>query len=405
MRTVVIGAGAAGCLAAHFAAKRGDGVTLIEKNEKIGKKIYITGKGRCNLTNDCDFDEFMSNVVVNGKFLYGAVSSFMPQDTMALFESRGLKLKVERGNRVFPLSDKSSDVIKTLYDMLSDDGVRILLNEKVTSIKAENNFVKSVVTENGEYFCDRIIVATGGVSYQSTGSTGDGYEFAGALGHTVIKPKPALVPFLTEGGFSDISGLTLKNVALKVVFQGKTLVNEFGELLFTHAGVSGPIVLTASSKINALDIKKLDFYIDLKPALDEKTLDQRVQRDFVKFSKKQLKNSLCDLLPSSLIERFLNATGVDLDKRVDDITKSERAKIVFTLKNFPLKVVSLADINEAIITSGGVSTKEIDPKTMESKLIKGLFFAGEVIDVDALTGGFNLQIAFSTGAKAGKADI
>lgn len=402
MKTIVIGAGAAGLFAAHFAAESGDGVIVIEKNEKIGKKLYITGKGRCNLTNDCDFDEFMGNVVNNGRFLFGAISSFLPRDTMDFFVSHGLKIKTERGNRVFPLSDKSSDVIKTLSDVLRRDGVDIKLNERVLKIISENGAVKKVVTDKCEYFCDKVVIATGGCSYRSTGSTGDGYDLARTLGHTITPIRPALVPFLTEGGFADLSGLTLKNVALKILFDGKQVVNEFGELLFTHSGVSGPIVLTSSSKINSLDIKKIKAFIDLKPALDEKTLDKRLQRDFVKFTKKQLKNSLSDLLPSSMIERFIASTGISGEKRVDDITKEERKKIVYSLKNFPINFKAFADINEAIVTSGGVSVKEIDPKTMESKIVKGLFFAGEIIDVDALTGGFNLQIAFATGARAGK---
>lgn len=402
MKTIVIGAGAAGTIAAHFAAMSGDSVTVIEKNEKIGKKIYITGKGRCNLTNDCDADEFMKNVVTNGRFLYGALSDFLPCDTKEFFISNGLKLKTERGNRVFPLSDKSSDVIKTLAEVLKKDGVTVRFNETVKKIIVKDGCVKKIVTDIGEYSCDKAVVATGGYSYRSTGSTGDGYEFARAVGHTVIPIKPALVPIKTEGGFPDISGLTLKNVALKAYSGGKKIVDEFGELLFTHTGVSGPIVLTASSKLNKSDLKNISLCIDLKPALDEETLDKRVRQDFVKFSKKQLKNSLGDLLPSSFIERFVRATGVDPEKRVDDINKNERRQIVSTLKNFPLNFSGFADINEAIVTSGGVSTKEIDPKTMESKLVKGLYFAGEVIDVDALTGGFNLQIAFATGARAGK---
>lgn len=403
MKTIVIGGGAAGMISAHFASAKGDEVILIEKNEKLGKKIYITGKGRCNLTNDCEFDEFMNNIVNNARFLMSSIRSFLPQDTMEFFEEHRLKLKTERGNRVFPLSDKSSDVIKTLADTLVKDGVEIRLNEKVVKISENNGFINKVITDKGEYPCDKVIVCTGGYSYQSTGSTGDGYRFAESFGHTVIKPRPALVPMLTDGGFADLAGLTLKNVSLKVFYNDKQIVNEFGEMLFTHVGISGPIVLTASSKINALDLKQIKVYIDLKPALEIETLDARVQRDFLKFTKKQLKNALSDLLPSSLIEPVIKQSGVSGEKKVDDIKKEERKKLVETLKNFKVKFRGLADFNEAIVTSGGVSVKEIDPKTMESKKVKGLYFAGEVIDVDALTGGFNLQIAWATGAKAGKA--
>ena len=401
MKTIVIGGGAAGCFAAHFAAEAGDSVTLIEKNEKIGKKIYITGKGRCNLTNDCGFEDFLENVVTNGKFLMSSLSAMLPSDVKDFFTENGLALKTERGNRVFPVSDKSSDVIKTLTNVLKRDGVEIRLNENVTDIRVKDGAVESVITEKGEYHCDKVVVATGGVSYASTGSTGDGYVFAKALGHKIVEPRPALVPFLCRGGFADLSGLTLKNVCLNVYRKGKLISGEFGELLFTHAGVSGPIVLRTSSKVNALDLKELRFCIDLKPALDVETLDNRIKRDFVKFTKKQLKNSLVELLPSSLIGRVTQCSGVDGCKRVDDVTKEERTKLVSSIKAFPLEVYSLADFNEAIVTSGGVSVKEIDPKTMESKIVKGLFFAGEVIDVDAFTGGFNLQIAWATGAKAG----
>ena len=404
MKTIVIGAGAAGAMAAHFAAVSGDEVTVIEKNEKIGKKIYITGKGRCNLTNDCDTDEFMENVVTNGRFLLSSISSFSPRDVMGFFEENGLILKVERGNRVFPSSDKSSDVIKTLDRVLSRDGVFIRLNETVLRVETENGRVKGVITDKGEYTADRVIVATGGISYPSTGSTGDGYRFARELGHGVIEPRPALAPMITDGGFPALSGLTLKNVTLNAYYEKKKISSEFGELLFTHSGVSGPIVLTTSSRINALEKSEIELFIDLKPALDFKTLDDRVLRDLAKFSKKQLKNSLVELLPSSLIPFVIASSAINGEKKTDDMTKEERKRLVGTLKAFPLEFRSLGKIDEAIVTSGGVSVKEIDPKTMESKIVKGLYFAGEVIDADALTGGFNLQIAWATGAKAGRAN-
>ena len=401
MKVIVIGAGAAGTIAAHFAASCGDEVVLIEKNEKIGKKIYITGKGRCNMTNDCDFKTFMRNVVSNDRFLMSAISAFSPQDTTALFESEGLALKTERGNRVFPASDKSSDVIKTISKMLEKDGVSVRLNETVVEIMEKDGAICGVKTDKGEYLCDKVVVATGGVSYKATGSTGDGYAFARAFGHKIVEPRQALVPIETEGGFPEQSGLTLKNVTLKTVYNGKTVCEEFGELLFTHTGISGPIALTTSSRINRLDFKAVLMYIDLKPALSEETLDQRILRDFAKFTKKQFKNSLSDLLPSSLVPLVVKLSGINGEKKVDDITKAERAGLVKTLKNLPVKFRRLASFDEAIVTAGGVNVKEINPATMESKLIKGLFFAGEVLDVDALTGGFNLQIAFATGAKAG----
>ncbi|MBP5372787.1 MAG: aminoacetone oxidase family FAD-binding enzyme, partial [Clostridia bacterium] len=368
-----------------------------------GKNLYITGTGRCNLTNACDFETFMRNVVNNDKFLMSAISEFLPEDTMQLFEKENLPLKVERGNRVFPSSDKSSDVIKTISKMLERDKVEVRFNETVEKILVDNGVIRGLLTNKGEYFCDKVIVATGGFSYRATGSTGDGYKFARELGHKIIEPRQALVPIETIGGFAELSGLTLKNVTLKTVYEGKTVCSEFGELLFTHTGVSGPIVLTTSSKINRLDFKKILMYIDLKPALDHDTLDSRVLKDLKKYTKKQLKNAMGDLLPSSMIPFVIKASKVDGDKRTDDISKAERRSLVETLKNFPINAKCLASFDEAIITSGGVCVKEVNPVTMESKIVKGLFFAGEVLDVDALTGGFNLQIAFATGYKAGSA--
>ncbi len=402
MKTVVVGGGAAGMLAAYFSAKGGAETILIEKNEKTGKKLYITGKGRCNVTNDCEKDEFLSNVISNSRFMTGAYYSFTAQDMMELLENNGLQLKIERGNRVFPASDKSSDVIRTLGDMCKKAGVEIRLNEEVEKITVENGAIAGVFTNLGEYPCDNVILATGGISYPSTGSTGDGYKLAKKLGHKIIPPIQALVPFKIKGDYcSKLSGLSLKNVALNVFVNGKKAVSEFGEMLFTHQGVSGPIVLTASSIINRAEKSAVTMSIDLKPALSEQQLDARVLRDFGELKNRSLKNSLDRLLPLSLIPIVIERTGISPMKKNSEITKAERQKLLNAVKNFALDYDGLASFNEAVVTAGGIDVKEINPKTMESKLVKGLYFAGEVMDVDALTGGFNLQVAFSTGAKAG----
>lgn len=403
MNVVVIGGGAAGVMSAIFASDGINEVTLIEKNEKIGKKLYITGKGRCNVTNDTFEEDFFNNVVSNPRFLMSAVNAFSPSEVKEFFSSCGLKLKTERGNRVFPASDKSSDVIKTLTKKLEDCGVKTKFSERVEKITVKNGGVSGVKTDKGYYPADAVVVATGGVSYPLTGSTGDGYVFARSVGHSVVAPVPALSAFLTKGGFPDIAGLALKNVNLKIYSGGKIVSEEFGEMLFTHDGVSGPIVLTSSSRINRYKAEDLSVFIDLKPALSEESLDCRVLRDFSKYSGKQLKNALFDLLPSSLVPRVISAARLDGEKKISVITAKERSSLVKTLKLFPVNFVSLAPIKEAIVTSGGVCVKEVNPKTMESKLVKGLYFAGEVLDVDAYTGGFNLQIAFSTGAAAGRA--
>ncbi len=401
-KTVIIGGGAAGLIAGFFCAKEGDDTLIIEKNEKIGKKLYITGKGRCNLTNDISCEDFFNNVISNPRFLMSAIYSFSPQDTMNLFEENGLRLQVERGNRVFPASNKSSDVIKTLQKMLDSEGVKINLNEEVKSLIVQDGICKGVVTNKGKYFADKVIIATGGASYYLTGSTGDGYDFAKFCGHKIVDIKGGLVPFIIKNGCKNLAGLSLKNVTLNVYYEEKLKYSEFGEMLFTHVGVSGPIVLTLSSKINRLEPSKIKLFIDLKPALDEKKLDLRVLRDFEKFSSKQLKNALFELLPSTLISSVIGLSRINPEKKVGEISREERLRLVNVIKNYPLEFVSLADINEAIITAGGVSVKEINPKTMESKLCKNLYFAGEVIDCDALTGGFNLQIAFSTAYLAAK---
>lgn len=401
MNVIVVGGGASGLLSAYFHAKNGENVTLIEQNEKLGKKLYITGKGRCNLTNDCDVETFLNNVVTNPKFLLSSIYGFTPSDTINLFESLGLTLKTERGNRVFPLSDKSSDVIKVLEKALINLGVKINLNEKVTSLIIEEKVIKGVNTTLNSYLADRVIIATGGMSYPSTGSTGDGYKFAKLTGHTVTPLKPALCGFNLVGeDYKELQGLTLKNVSLKAYDNNKLYYEEFGELLFTHFGISGPIVLTCSSYTTKKQFENVTLSIDLKPALSIKELDARVLSDFTKYKNKEFKNSLNDLLPKTMIPLIIKRSKIEPNKMVNSITSKERESLVNTLKNLTFKLSSLRSFNEAIITSGGVSVKEINSSTMESKLISGLYFIGEVLDVDALTGGFNLQIAFSTARRS-----
>lgn len=422
-KVCVIGGGAAGLMAAYSAAKNGNKVLLFEKNEKLGKKIYITGKGRCNFTNDVSVEDFLPNVVNGEKFLRGCIYSFPPQKTIEFFESYGLAIKVERGNRVFPASDHASDVTKTLEKACRSVGVEIHLNEKVEKIHSimpdiipmcdEVDYtmrnidtmprIVKIETLESEYPCDAVIVATGGLSYPSTGSTGDGYTFARSVGHTVTDLKAALCGInLAGNSLKELQGLTLKNVTLTIKRKEKTVYSEFGEMLFTHFGISGPIVLSASSVINRLPFSELYASIDLKPALDEQTLDKRLLRDFEKYKNKQIGNALTDILPQKLIVPTLDFCGISEKKIINSITKEERAHLVKTLKNFPLKLHSLRGFEEAIITSGGIALCEINPKTMESNKVKGLRFCGEVLDVDAFTGGFNLQIAFATGYAAGK---
>ena len=410
----IVGGGAAGLMAAYAAAKNGHKVVLFEKNEKLGKKIYITGKGRCNFTNDVSPDEFLQNVVRGERFLRGAIYSFSSQKTIDFFENNGLSVKIERGNRAFPSSDHASDVTKTLEKACRSVGVDIRLNEKVEKIRVlqeENGNMSDIgimprvvelSTVNGDYLCDVVIIATGGLSYPSTGSTGDGYAFAKNCRHTVTDLKCGLCGLNLEGeDFKELQGLTLKNVALTIKQGAKVVYSDFGEMLFTHFGISGPIVLSASSVINRLPLGQLSVGLDLKPALDEQTLDKRLLRDFEKYKNKRISNALCELLPQKLILFVLNASGISEKKNVNVLTKEERARLVSTLKNLPLKIRSLRGFEEAIITSGGVELSEINPKTMESKKVRGLKFCGEVLDVDAFTGGFNLQIAFSTGYAAG----
>lgn len=400
---VVIGGGAAGMIAAYSASLNKNHVILLEKNEKLGKKLYITGKGRCNLTNNVPVSEFLNNVVRNAKFLYGTLNELAPENVIEFFENNGCKLKTERGNRVFPVSDKSSDIIKTLKTVLEKNSVDIRLNTEVLKIETQNGKINGVQTTNGFIPCDSVIVCTGGVSYPLTGSNGDGYKFAKDNGHTVIAPIPSLVGIELKGNkFSAMQGLSLKNVAISVFADGKEIYSDFGEMLFTHFGVSGPIILSASCIINRTDAKKIILKIDLKPALDEKTLNTRLVREFNDGNLKSVSNVMRSLLPQTLIETVLDAAAIYGGKRCCDITKNERQNIVSALKGLEFEIKGLRPIDEAIVTAGGVSVKEIVPKTMESKLVKGLYFAGEVLDVDAFTGGFNIQIAFSTGFTAGK---
>lgn len=400
MNVLVIGGGAAGMMAAISAAQNGAQVTLIEKNEKLGKKIYITGKGRCNVTNDCEVVEFLENVVTNKKFLMSALYTFSPYDLMEFLKKNGLKIKTERGNRVFPKSDKASDVTKTLEKVMHKLGVKIVYNTNVFALEVEDNKIKNVVTDIGKMSADKYILCTGGVSYPTTGSDGSGLQMVKKAGHNVITPVAALVG-LKANSPSDLAGLALKNVNVKIVKNDKVLCQEFGEMLFTHMGVSGPTVLTLSSKINRQDFSQLKVSIDLKPALTEKELDLRVQRDFAEFSNKQFSNSLDNLLPRSLISVILKKSKIPLDTKVHQITSEQRHYLVKLLKNLEFNLLGLEDITYAIVTSGGVDVKQIVPNTMKSKLIDNLYFAGEMIDVDAVTGGFNLQIAFSTGYLAG----
>lgn len=398
----VIGAGAAGLMAAYAAAINGNKVTVFEKNEKCGKKIYITGKGRCNLTHDCDEQEFLQNVVSNPKFMTGAIYKLSPEKTMRFFENGGLRLKTERGARVFPVSDKASDVTKCLENYCKNAGVNLKFNEKVTKINVLHGTMSGIITENGTYDFDCVIVCTGGISYPMTGSTGDGYKFAEEVGHKIIPLKQGLCGLNLKGSFyKALQGLSLKNISLSI-FSGDKLVNNFfGEMLFTHFGISGPIVLSASSLINRLDLAKIRLSVDLKPALSADQLDKRLLRDFEEYKNKTIFNCLKELLPVALIPEILKRSAIDGDKKVNSVTKVERADLLTNIKNFDMLIMSLRGFDEAIITCGGVSVKEVDPKTMESKLIKGLYFCGEVLDIDAFTGGFNLQIAFSTGFTAG----
>lgn len=401
-RVVVIGGGASGLMAAYAAAKNGNAVDLIEKNEKLGKKIYITGKGRCNLTNNVAPSDFLPNVVHNAKFLTGAIYSFSPQDIIALLEENGTKVKTERGNRVFPVSDHASDVTKALQRACEKEGVCIHLNEKVVNIECLDSTMYDIITTKAHYNCDCAVVCTGGLSYPSTGADGDGYEFAKKCGHTIKQCTPALTGINLKGNeFAALQGLSLKNVTLSAERGEKTIYSGFGEMLFTHYGISGPLVLTLSSEITGLNMRDISLFLDLKPALGEEKLDERILRDFKEAPNKAVSNALIRLLPSKMIDSVLKMAQIPPKKKVNVITKQERMNLIKALKKYPMQPLSLRGFEEAIITRGGVDVKQINPKTMESKLIKGLYFCGEVLDIDAYTGGFNLQIAFSTGYAAG----
>lgn len=398
----VIGGGPAGMIAAGTAASRGLDVTIYEKNEKLGKKMYITGKGRCNITNAGDIDDFMDNIVTNKEFMYSGLYSFSNDSIIYLLESRGIETKVERGNRVFPKTNKSSDVIKGLTKYLRENKVKVKLNSEILSIERKNGRF-SILTNEGSSSYDKIIIATGGKSYEITGSTGDGYRFAKAFGHSIVKARPALAPINLRNSDPNLQGLSLKNVELKLVDSKKTLKKLFGEMIFTHFGISGPIVLSMSSFISSLDLSEKDIKLslDLKPSLSREKLDKRILKDFEENNNKILGNSLDKLLPQKLIRPVIEKSKIDYYKTVHQITREERENLVKALKDFDLNYGGIRSLNEAIITSGGVETNEINPSTMESKLVKGLYFAGETIDVDALTGGYNLQIAYSTGFLAG----
>ena len=406
---IVVGGGAAGMFAAIAAAKNGHQVTLYEKNEKLGKKIFITGKGRCNITNAADMEELFDAVVTNSKFLYSSFYGYTNQNVIDFFEDAGVPVKIERGNRVFPISDHSSDVIRALEREMKKVGVKVCLNTEVKSVEAEKDkFNKVVLKDTTTQTADACIVATGGLSYRSTGSTGDGFRFAENVGHKVTQCFPSLVPMETkEPWICELQGLSLRNVEAKILDGKKELYKDFGEMLFTHFGVSGPLIISASSYVGKKFMdkngqkKELTLEIDLKPALTEEQLDQRVLRDFEENHNRQFKNAITKLFPTKLIPVMLELGGIDPEKKVNSIEKEERKQFVHLIKHFRMTLTGLRDYPEAIITKGGVNVKEIDPGTMESKLVKGLYFAGEVLDLDALTGGFNLQIAWSTGYAAG----
>lgn len=403
-KTVVIGGGAAGLMAAAESAKSGNEAVIIEKNLKCARKVMITGKGRCNVTNACfELDELISNVPRNPRFLYSAFSAFMPYDTMAFFEELGVPLKTERGNRVFPVSDKACDIVDALVKNAKNCCVKTI-HGTVQNFEISDNRITAVVLDNGEKIeCDSVAVCTGGKSYPATGSTGDGYRLAKSVGHTVTDIYPALVPIVCSNNFiPSLQGLSLKNISIKLIKNGKTVYTDFGEMLFTHFGVSGPVILSASSHMDGKDCSGYTISIDLKPALDFTQLDKRIQRDFSEMHNKDFINSLSKLLPKKIIPVIVSLSGISASKKVNEITRQERHNLVNLIKNFEITVSSLFDIDAAVITRGGVSVKEIDPKTMKSKIIDNLSFAGEVIDVDAYTGGFNLQIAFSTGVLCGR---
>lgn len=403
-KVVIIGGGASGLIAGAESAKLGNDVIIVEKMPRPARKVMITGKGRCNVTNACfDMEELISNVPTNPRFLYSAFSAFMPYDTIALVEEMGVPTKIERGNRVFPVSDKAVDIVDALVKNAADSGAKII-HASAKSFELEEDTIKAVLLESGERLeCDSVAICTGGKSYPATGTTGDGYILAQSVGHTIVKPEPSLIPMVCSNNFIPrLHGLSLKNVSLKAFDGDKMLYEDFGEMLFTHYGISGPIVLSASAHMKKPREHRYKVVIDLKPALDEKTLDKRIQKDFAENNNKDFINSLSKLLPNKIIPVIVSLSGILPSEKCNQITKEQRMNLVHLLKNFTLNVTDYRPIEEAIVTSGGVNVKEINPKTMKSKIISNLYFAGEVIDVDAYTGGFNLQIAFSTGYVCGQ---
>lgn len=405
-KIIVVGGGAAGMMASIECAKNGADVTLYEKNDRLGKKLFITGKGRCNLTNACDMEDLLKSVMKNHKFMYSSFQNFNNWETIGFFEDLGVKTKIERGNRVFPASDHSSDVIKAMERELEHQGVKVFLNQSVVKVNQEGGKVTGVTLENGKkVFGEAVIIATGGLSYRLTGSTGDGLKFARELGHNITETSPALVPLVTkESWVTSLQGLSLRNVNVTVKKQNKVLYEGFGEMLFTHFGVSGPLILSASSIIlEQLKKEPLTLVIDLKPALTEEQLDERILRDFNEAKNKQFKNVLGGLLPAKLIPVVIDLSGISPEKKVNEINKKERRRLLELLKHLTITVTGVRGYEEAIITRGGVDVKEVSPSTMESKKVKNLYFAGEMLDVDAVTGGFNLQIAWSTAMAAARA--
>ncbi len=405
MNVIVIGGGAAGMIAAIMSSRNGNQVTILEKMRSMGRKLSITGKGRCNITNATDMDNFIKNVPGNGKFLFSAFSKFTNQDAINFFNEIGVKTKVERGDRVFPVSDSAMEVIDKLKKEIERLKIKVIVDTSVSCLVVKDGNVVGVKTESGKLFdCDKVILATGGKSYPTTGSTGDGYKIAKMVGHTIIEPKASLVPLETyEKKVMELQGLSLKNVGVKIFDGAKVIYEDFGEMMFAHYGVTGPVILSGSAHLlrvknvkEKLSVKDITLKIDLKPALTTEKLEARIQRDFEKYTKKQYKNSLGDLLPGKLIPYIIKESGINEEKQTDQITKEERHKLAELLKNLEFKIRGFRPIDEAIITAGGISVKEINSSTMESKLVSGLFFAGEIIDVDAYTGGFNLQIAYST---------
>lgn len=402
-KVVVIGGGAAGMIAASTASSMGHDVTLLEKNDRLGKKLLITGKGRCNITNDCDIEELIENIPTNGKFLYSSFYTFTNDQVIDMFNSLGVKTKTERGKRVFPESDKAKDVVVALEKQLKQNNVKIVMNASVDKMEVKDGKVKGVVLKDKKIInCDCVIVSTGGMSYPRTGSTGDGYKFAKNLGHTIVKPIPSLIGLETMEDVYELNKLSLRNVAIKVMDKrGKNIFEDFGEMEFNEFGIDGPIIKSASCRMKSFENETYKIYLDLKPALSEETLDKRIQKDFKKYTNKKFENSLDDLLPKKLIPYVIKQSGIDKDLVVHQISKEQRKHLVNLLKNIEFNIKRYRPIDEAIVTSGGVKTNEINSSTMESKIVSGLFFAGEVIDVDGYTGGFNLQIAFSTGYLAG----